>query len=80
MADQDFEENSLLKSWGLKFNVKGKLEFKASEHLLKNNYQPWSPDLSSFTLDNRQAFNQHKFTGTLVISSKNKADDGNSGQ
>ncbi len=72
-ADQDSDENRLLKSWGFKFNAQGKLLFKAGDVPVKE-YKPWNPEFSGFKASELQT-NQNKIIDPLVISSKNKVDE-----
>ncbi|MCP4075137.1 MAG: hypothetical protein GY744_03005 [Gammaproteobacteria bacterium] len=72
IADQNSDENRLLKSWGFQFNTQGKLIFSIAPQ--KNQqYLPWSPDLSSYKPVN-PAKNPPKTIDPLVISSKSKPD------
>ncbi len=69
-ADQNSDENRLLKSWGFQFNTQGKLIFN-TDPVKNQQYLPWSPDLSDYR-SMTPVKNPPKTIDPLVISSKSK--------
>jgi hypothetical protein len=72
-ADEQREENQLLKSWGLKFNASGKLFFQG-EQKPGPELTPWQPDLSTYRSQPEQNMAAPDIQ-PLVVGSKRKLDD-----
>ena len=68
-ADTHLQEQRLLKSWGLQFDVEGRLRLHA-QPAERPPYQAWRPDLSAYRLN--QADKSSQTLNPVVISSRRK--------
>ena len=71
VADDQTETYRLLKSWGLQFDVNGRLNVLPREDDETEEYQPWRPDLSELTSAKPQ-IDRSDALQPVVISSRQK--------
>lgn len=73
-ASDEADASRLLKSWGLKFDVSGRLNFQSQPDSAAQDYQSWRPDLSG--LPSADQLNDPSSTlQPVVISSKQKKEN-----